>query len=180
MPGDAGLVFLCAALLCAGGCGYATSSLVSAGSKTIYVRNFVNKIDPTQEVTDKRMYVGYRSGLELSVTRETINKFIVDGNLKIADEKTADLILEGELVDFRKEALRFDANDDVIEFRLKVVVDMRLTDSRTGKLITEEKYFTGETTYRTSGTLAKSESQAVQAAVADLAQRVVERVVEGW
>lgn len=162
------------------GCGYTTSSLIYSGAKTIYVDNFTNKIKMTEEVTDKRMYIGYRSGMELGVTRDIKDRLITDGNLKVVPKRDADLILEGELVDFRKEALMFDSGDNVTEFRIKVVVNIKLLEAKTGNIILEEKNFTGESTYRTTGSFAKSESQSIQDASKDLATRLVEAIVEGW
>ncbi len=162
------------------GCGYTTSTIGASGFKTIYVSNFANKINLTEEVTDKRQYTGYRSGMELSITRAIIDRFVVDGNLRIGTKAQSDLIMDGDLIDFTKESLRFDSDENVIEYRLKVIVDLRVTDRETGELLINEKSFTGESTYRTSGQYAKSESAAIQDAVRDLAVRVVERVVENW
>lgn len=162
------------------GCGYTTASIVIAGAKTIFVSNFANKINLTEETTDKRMYIGYRSGMEITVTREIINRFITDGNLRITDIRKADLVLEGSLVDFKKEALRYDAEDNILEYRVKVIIDFKITDAKTNSVIVDEKGFTGESSYRTSGPLVKSEDRAIQDATKDLAQRVVERVVQSW
>ena len=43
-----------------------------------------------------------------------------------------------------------------------------------------ESNFVGETTYFTSGSLAKSENVAIQDALTDLARRIVERTIEDW
>jgi len=40
--------------------------------------------------------------------------------------------------------------------------------------------FTGNTSYFTTGTQAKSEATAVNDALTDLARRIVERTVEQW
>jgi len=162
------------------GCGYSTASLVYPGAKSVHVSNFANKINVTEEVTDKRMYVGYKSGMELDVTREVIDRFIIDGNLKVASRKNADLILIGEVIDFKKEALRYDSADNVEEFRNKVIVNIKLLKAKSGDVILEENNFTGESTYRTTGEFAKSEDSAIRETIKDLAVRIVERIVEGW
>ncbi len=173
-------IFFMCIILVIGGCGYTTSSIISSGAKSIHISNFINKIKLTEEVTDKRMYIGYRSGMELDITRETIDRFILDGNLKVTPLKEADLILDGQLVDFKKEALRYDVNDNVIEYRVKVVVDARLYEPPENEIIWEEKNFTGESTYRTTGEYIRTEEAALRDAVKDLATRIVERTVEGW
>lgn len=173
------LIFILAVGIIAG-CGYTTSSVISSETNSIYVDNFINKIKITDEVTDRRMYIGYRSGMELDITRKTIDRFILDGNLRVAAKDKADLILEGELVDFKKEALRYDANDNVVEYRVKVAVDIKLNNAKNKEMLWDEKDFTGESTYKVSGEYAKSEESAIQDAIDDLSRRIVEKTVEGW
>ena len=162
------------------GCGYTTRSLLPSEFKTIYVENFKNSIRITDEQSDVRMYRGYKPGMERDITKAVIDRFLLDGNLKIRNDEGADIILKGELLDFRREALRYDANDNVEEYRIVLTVNMKLTDSKDGKTVWEEKAFSGETTYRTSGSLARSEDSSINEATKDLARRIVERTVEGW
>lgn len=174
------LFFVISIILFMGGCGYTTSSVISSGAKSIYIDNFKNKIQLTEEVTDKRMYIGYRSGMELDITRNVIDRFMLDGNLKVTTRDLADLILEGELTDFRKEALRYDANDNILEYRVKIIVNIELIDSREDKTLWKERGFTGESIYRVAGEFAKSEESALEDAIEDLATRIVEKTIEGW
>ena len=162
------------------GCGYTTQSLLPSNYKTIYVDNFKNKINVTAEQSNLRMYRGYMPGMETTITRAVIDKYLFDGNLKIAPEHDADLVLTADFVDFRREALAYDANDNVQEYRLKLIVDMELKDNKTGKTLWAERNFSGETTYNITGGLAQSEQTAVDAATQDLARRIVERTVEAW
>ncbi len=162
------------------GCGYTTKSLLPSNIKTIRVDNVKNGIKVEAEQSNVRMYRGYRPGMENDITRTVTNKFLLDGTLRIANESDADLILRTTLVDFKRDALRYDTNDNIEEYRIKLLVNMELTNNKTGALMWKEKGFAGETTYRTSGPLAKSETTAVNNAVDDLARRIVERTVEAW
>jgi hypothetical protein len=173
------LLFLLIALLVTG-CGYTTRTVLPGGADSIHVDNFKNKIDITEETSDRRIYILYRPGIELDVTREVIDRFILDGNMKIANEENAALVLVGDLVDFRKEVLRYDANDNPVEFRIKVTVNVKLEDTKTGNILWREHNFTGESIYTPGGEFAKSESAASLEAIQDLARRIVERTVEGW
>lgn len=173
------LSLFCAAVMIAG-CGYTTRSMLPSNIKTIYVENFVNKINVTAEQTNDRMYRGYRPGMEVEVTKAVRDKFIFDGNLKIAPEGESDLVLRAELIDFRREPLRYDANDNIEEYRIKLIVNMEVCDADTGNVRWTEKGFSGETTYRTGGSLMKTESAAVKDATQDLARRIVERTIEEW
>lgn len=175
-----GAVALFSAALLISGCGYTTRSLLPSELKTIYVDNFVNKINITAESSDARMYQSYRPGMEIDVTKAIRDKYLFDGNLKVSDTKNADLILKGELVDFRNEALRYDRNDNVQEYRIRMVVNLELINAKDGSTRWKEAGFAGESLYNTTGSLAKSEADALRDAKADLARRVVERTIEEW
>jgi len=174
------LIFLASIIFIASGCGYTTRSLLAPDLKTVYVSNFKNDINIPAEQSNTRMYRGYTPGMERDITKAVIDKFISDGNLNIAAESNADLIIKGNLTDFNREPLRYDANDNIEEYRIKLIVSLELKNCKTGKIMWTEKGFAGETTYRTSGSLAKSESAAIRDAITDLARRIVERTVEAW
>ena len=163
-----------------GGCGYTTRSMIADKFKTIYIEPFVNKIDITKESDAANKYKINKPMLETDITNSVVNKFLSDGNLRIASKESADLILRGELVEFRRDALRYNENDDVEEYRLNLVVNITLWDSREDKAVWQENNFTGDTTYFTRGSLAKSEDTAANDALADLSRRIVERAVEQW
>jgi CYTH domain-containing protein len=164
------------------GCGYTSRSLITKDYQTIYVHPFVNKIDITRETSVARKYEIYYPLLEKDITRQVINQFMFDGNLRIAKEEDADLILKGELVNYRRDALRYTGQDnkEVEEYRISIVVNLKLYDTRKEATLWEVKNLIGDTTYFTQGSLAKSESTAINEAVDDLARRVVYRVVEVW
>lgn len=176
------LFFITLAFIILCGCGYTTAMVMPRPytQASIHVDNFVNKIDVTRETTDRKVYYAYQPGMESDITREVIDRFIFDGNYEVKDAKSAHYLLKGELIDFKREPLRYDANDNVIEYRMSVVVDIEFYDNDNGKLLWCEKHFAGESTYRTTGQFARSETLARQDAVKDLARRIVERTVENW
>lgn len=161
-------------------CGYTTRSMIADSYSTIYVTPFLNKVDITQEVDVGSKYRIYRPMLETDITRNVTNKFLFDGNLRPAKESSADLVLKGELIDFRKDPLRYDDSDEVTEYRINLVVNIALWNNKENKLLWEENNFVGDTTYFTTGSQAKSEGTAINDALSDLARRIVERVVEQW
>ena len=162
------------------GCGYTTRSMISDKFRTIYVIPFVNKVDITQESYVANKYRIYRPKLETDITKSVINKYLFDGNLRPVKEESADLILKGELIDYRKDPLRYDDNNEVTEYRINLVVNINLWDKKENKQIWQENGFTGSSTYFTTGTQAKSEDAAVNDALSDLSRRIVERTVEQW
>lgn len=165
------------------GCGYTTHSVYSGPYKSIFVEPFTNKIDlVSQDAANiARRFKTYHPLLETDLRTAVINRFMYDGGLRIAGREQADLILKGELIDYRRDALRYENNQEqVAEYRLNVVMHITLLERSTGKIVWDEPGFTGEATYFTSGLGAKTESAALDIAISDLAKRVIERLVENW
>lgn len=170
-------------LLVITGCGYTTRSMISNLYHTIYVTPFVNKIDITRETDAGNKYRIYRPGLETDVSKAVTNKYLFDGNLRPVKNQDADLVLKGELVEFRQDPLRYTDNDEVEEYRVNIIVNLTLWDTKENKLVWQENGFTGDFTYFTNFTTTgtpKSQDVAVNDAIADLARRIVERTVEQW
>ncbi|MCX5697040.1 MAG: LPS assembly lipoprotein LptE [Candidatus Omnitrophica bacterium] len=167
------------------GCGYTTRSAISTKYKTVYIPPFLNKIDIANESSTGNKYTIYHPGLESDVTKGVSNKFLFDGNIRPVKSEAADVTLKGELVDYRRDALRYDDSSEVAEYRISVSVNLKLWDNRKNELIWEENGFTGIADYfPTTSTLLnvtkKTDDQAISDAVVDLARRIVERSVEEW
>jgi hypothetical protein len=148
----------------------------------VYVKPFTNTIDLTQLTNDYQHFPVYRHGLESDMTTAIINRFQFTGLLRPASPTNADSRLEGELVDFRRDALRYNASQQVEEWRLSVVINVRFYDRHQadGAVLWEEQRLTGDATYFELGANAESEASALDRAVKDTARRVVERTVENW
>jgi len=174
------------------GCGYTTRPGLATHLRTVYIKPLINKIDLTQLTLDYQRFPIYRPGMETDVTTAIINRFQFTGLLRPAGPKDPDSRLEGELVEFRRDALRYNAAQQVEEWRLSVVVNLRFYDLRVaptegqapaeggGWLMWEEERLTGDATYFALGPNAESEAKALDRATEDLARRVVERAVESW
>jgi outer membrane lipopolysaccharide assembly protein LptE/RlpB len=173
-------VICCLLITLLSGCGYTTRSMIASKFHTIYVAPFVNKVDITAESDAGSKYRLYRPMIETDITRYVNNRYLFDGNLRPAKEELADLVLKGEVIEFRKDPLRYLDNDAVSEYRINLVVNISLWDKQENKLIWQENSFTGDTTYFTQGSQSKSEDAAVNDALNDLARRIVERTVEEW
>ena len=55
-----------------------------------------------------------------------------------------------------------------------------MKDLRTNKVLWKISNLTGKTTYFVTGNYSKTEEEALREATEDLAQKLVERVVESW
>ena len=168
------------------GCGYTTRSMLYGKYNTIYVAPFLNKVDITQEAFSANKYRIYRPMLETDITKKVINRYLFDGNLKPAKEAAADLVLKGELIEYRKDPLSYTANtENVTEYRINIYVNLSLWDTKENKLLWQENNFNGNYSYFTADNINSSsvkvpEATAVNNAIEDLARRIVERTVEQW
>ena len=75
------------------GCGYTTKSILPKNIKTVYIEPFKNNVDFTTG-SGRNIYLPL---LEIDARNAIINRFLFDGNLKIAEPEVANLILKGEL-----------------------------------------------------------------------------------
>lgn len=169
-----------AALLVAG-CGYSSRSLLPPHLRRVYVEPFVNRVPITRETSELQRFATSLPRLEEDATNKVINRFIFDGNLRVTPKKEdADLVLTGELVDFHRQALRLADDGTVEEYRLNLVANLAMRETKSGRLRWEEPGFVGDTTYFLSGSQSKTETDAVDALLTDFAKRVVERTIEDW
>ncbi len=181
--GLAAACFLLVSLLA--GCGYTTRSMLYGIYSTIYIAPFANKVDIAEETFSANKYRIYRPMLETDITKKVINQYLLDGNLKPATEAQADLVLKGELIEYRKDPLSYTADsENVTEYRINIYVNLSLWDTKENKVLWQENNFNGNYSYFTEfadrANVKVSENVAVNNAVEDLARRVVERTVEQW
>ncbi|OGW86150.1 MAG: hypothetical protein A3A81_05175 [Omnitrophica bacterium RIFCSPLOWO2_01_FULL_45_10b] len=164
-------LFLTTCLL--SGCGYTQQAHLPSDIKTVTVKTFKNEIPPDEQFA-------YRPGLEIELTNAIIDRIIFDGNLKIVDESKADAVLEGAVISYKQEGLRYDRLDSVQEYRLFLVVKFKLVDRKTKKVIIEEPNFSGRAEFFVSRSPAVTRRTAANDATTDLARSLVDRIVEEW
>ncbi|MBU1061569.1 MAG: hypothetical protein KJ957_03525 [Candidatus Omnitrophica bacterium] len=161
------------------GCGYTTKAVLPDDIKSIHVETFRNNIEITKEVSAKDKYEIYRPNLETDLRDRIVERFFLDGHLKIQSNDFANAVLEGEIIQYRKDPLRYQ-NKDVEEYRISLVCDVKLRSSVDSEILFEEENVIGDTTYFTTGSLQKTETEALNDAMQDLARRIVNRIVENW
>ena len=163
------------------GCGYTTHAYVTqTGYKSIYVTPFLNKVDTTTEFSEGNRFMTYFPLLENTITNTVVDKYKFDGTLRISKEEDADLVLKGELINYRRDTMRNTTSDTPAEYRITLFMHLVLIDNKTKKILWEKNGFAGDSSYFTTGNFVKTESQALQDAAADLARRIVEATVEAW
>ena len=173
------LLLVCALALGLSSCGYTATRILPSQYRTIYVEPFVNAIPITQE-SSERGYITNYPEIEEKATQGVINRFLVDGNLRVINKaEEADLRLTGKLLDFYRQSIRRKDDNTVEEYRLNLSASITLRDKQ-GKLLLEEPMLVGDTTYFLSGPTVKSEARAVDDLITDFSQRIVEWVIEYW
>jgi len=96
------------------------------------------------------------------------------------DREEADAILQGSIVGYRQDSLRYNSTEGVRQYRLFITTKIALVKSDTGEAIWEEGHFTGDSEFFIEGTSATSERAAADLAIEDLAKKIVDRIVEDW
>ncbi len=170
------LLMVSCLFLAVSGCGYSVRSSSLGSIRTIFIEPFKNKISYDRE-GKQTLYLPL---LEVKLTNAITDRYLFDGNLRIAKKNKADLILQGELISFQRDALRYTDNNDVQEYRITITVSLTLWNNVKQEAMWTDPGFSGDTTYFTTGTLAKSEGTAIEDALTDIARRIVERTVENW
>ena len=93
-------------------------------------------------------------------------------------EENADLIVECTITDYKQGTLRYDNDDRVEEYRLKLYYTYRLLDSvgdvvKKGRLVANSEY-------ALVGAAARSEEQAIAELLEDASRRLVDAIIEEW
>lgn len=156
-------------LLIWNGCvGYRVGSMLPADIRTVYV--------PTFENTSSEPL------LEVYTTRSVITRIQQDGSLKIAGPEEADALLTVTIVDFDLQALAFDQQRRAAadEYRMYITANVHMVRRATGETIAESPGITGQATFLVSGDMTSSKQTAYPKAAEDLANLIVQRLVEYW
>ncbi len=167
-----GICFLAATIILSG-CGYTRKTVLPRNIKTIYVETVKNKLNVEQ-------IYAYQQGLEMDITNAVIRRLQQDGTVKVVEQKKADAILKTDLLSLDQEGLRFTSLEGVAQYRLFIVVRLKLVDAKTNDLIWEEPNFTGSNEYYVTNVTSIGEQKAAVDAVNDLATNIANRIVEDW
>jgi hypothetical protein len=155
------------------GCGYSRKTVLPRNIKTIYVETVKNKLDVDN------LYM-YQQGLEMDITNAVIQRLQQDGTLKVVEQKKADAILKTDLLALNQEGLRFNSLEGVSQYRLFIVVRIKLVDVKTGDIMWEEPNFSGGTEYYVTNVTSIGSQKASEDAVHTLAYNIADRITEDW
>jgi hypothetical protein len=149
------------------GCGYTTNAFfLPAHIKTVHIQTLQNKSD--------------QPNLENELRAKLVATFQSDGNLKIASEDEADAVLSGEVVRYSRQAMRYENDEAVQEYRITIAVNFQFVDRKNNAVIVKADNFSGDASFYLTGSQAKSESAARSDALDDLSHRMLNKIITLW
>lgn len=158
----AGLGLLLAALA---GCPYGfSSSLLPGHIKSVALPLFENRTD--------------RGELSTSLADSLTEAFIDNHTLKVVGEKAADSQVEGAIVEYRRVPFTVGADEQVLEYRVEIVLEVRFVDLRKNKVLWEEPRLRQWDTY--SFVNGEPEELGIGRVLTKLVEDILNRTVEGW
>lgn len=156
-----------AALFSAGCANYRIGTTLPSHLKTVYTAPFVNHTDQPQ--------------IESTIAGAVRQEFQRDGQLKLAGEDAADIVVECTLRSYTLEALRYDANSPKTaqEYRAIIRADINAYERANGNKITKQSV-SGSTTLQAVGDLVTARRNALPDVADDLAKDIVDAVISAW
>lgn len=158
-------------------CGYSTRGFIYK-ERRIVISPLLNRIDIASTGRRTSGYANFPVLIENRLTSRIINKFNIDGGLKVVNQAQGALELGGEVLSYEKQALRYTDNDDIKEQRLRLTVHVKITDSL-GEIL-QDKNIVGEASFFLTGPNVRSETVAQEDLINDTARRISELVLEAW
>jgi outer membrane lipopolysaccharide assembly protein LptE/RlpB len=168
------LFFFSILCLILSGCGY---TLVGQGNlpdhiKTIAIPTFENKT--------------LEEGVEEIITQAVIEEFVQGGKVRLVSEENADAVLRGTVRSYKSDDVAsYDENNDVSSYKLKIAVDIEITDMVNDKIIwqteglTEDEDFDGGPAVNITEE-EENEEEALRDLAEELAQRIRALSTEGF
>jgi len=123
-----------------------------------------------------------RPQLEAQITNAIIKGLQEDGSLRIESEPDADVVLDGDIIRYERNTLRFLRNDSRVprEFEIAITVRVEAKDRRTGDIVLKSTEVTGKSDVFIGADQQSAEFQALPLVADDIARKVVGLLVENW
>ena len=157
------LLWLIIVLACGGGlhCGYSTRSLIREDIGSVYMEVFDNK--------------SFRRGLEKGLSTAVLEELKRHSGLRIADRRSADSILTGELLEVDESVVTKTEADEILLKRITVSVRFRWRDRLTGRDIVPSQTVKGSGRF-----VSRLGEDPFRSVFQDVAERIVESMHENW
>ena len=160
-------LILASAFLLLGGCGYSLRGSLPGHIRTVAIPVFANK---TQE-----------PAVENFLTRAVVDAFVTSGRLKVVRLEDADSIFEGEVTGYQLNALSFNRQANVQEYRLTVTLNLQFKDVKNNSVLWHKEGLPQTADFRVQGQVSQtisSEETALRTATVDIGRAIVNLTME--
>ncbi len=121
--------------------------------------------------------------IEETITSIVVREFINDGRLKIVSMNDADAVLRCRITSFEQKPLSIDQNRQVIEYRVILKVDVDLEGLAEKKSLQRQELESSKASYIVTDDIIANKiakEEAIRKASKDLAEEIINRVIEGF
>ena len=118
---------------------------------------------------------------EKDVTAALKEEIAIDGRWMLADEGDADILVDGKVTRVELEPLSYDPQERILEYRLIMHMDVKVSDIKTKKVIWKKNDFTSFADYRVTVDVTKSKirkEEAIKYASKRFAEEFIIRVLD--
>jgi hypothetical protein len=158
------------ALVCCGCGAYGfSSSLLPAHIKTVAVPLFEN--------------ASTRGDLSTALADSLTEALIDDHTLRVVSERDADSVIEGKILEYKRDPYTVDTKETVLQYKIEIVLEARFVDLRNNQVIWEEARLSQWDTYNfteVGGQPAETEEAGIGRALTKMTRDILNRTVEGW
>lgn len=161
-------ILAAAALTFLAGCtNYRLGTTLPQHLRSIHVETFKNATKEPQ--------------IETTITSETLREFQRDGQLKLKDPDTADILLKGVITEYRLDPVRSNSNNPktTLEYKAVVRVNISAVERATGKKVTTQTV-TGSKVFDVNGDLMTARRRILPEVSRELGRKVVDAVISAW
>lgn len=117
-----------------------------------------------------------QAGIADRITELVVDQMISDGTIEVVESGSAEAILEGVLIGYRREPFEYDEVDQVPRFVVKLTMELTLVKKSTGDDIWKET-FTNEGVYLADGETEEiGQMRAAELIVVD----IINKTTRSW
>jgi hypothetical protein len=116
-------------------------------------------------------------GIREALTERIAESFVQDNTLKVVNEKTAESVLQGVIIRYRRESHTFDEEENIAEYMVRIWVKASFEEKKNKKTIWKEDNLLGWGIYSAQD---ETEDQGKERAIEKLAEDIVNKTVKGW
>ncbi len=112
-------------------------------------------------------------GIDQKFTDGLINAIIEDNTLKIADPRSADALVRGEILRVEDRAGQYNAQETASDYRVTISIKVAFEDVKKRKILWEE-------TWTDWGSYSDDREAGIDEAIKKLSTEILNRTVSGW